>query len=306
MTAEHSIWVEKYRPTTLDGYIGNEHVKTKFAQYIANQDIPHLLLTGVAGTGKSTLAKIVVHNIDCDLMFLNASDENSIEVMRSKIKGFASSMGMAPLKIVVLDECDHISVPAQALLRNLMEQYSLTTRFILTANYKERIIDPLISRTQEYHITPPSIKEVCKHVGSILQQETVAYAPVDIKTMVEMYFPDIRKIINEIQLHVTDNKLQLDAQTVTNSDIPRRIIARLANPKKETALVDIRQLIANAHVRDYTDMYRALFDHIVEYAPESQIGNVILSIAEGQYRDSLVVDKEITMIATIVNILNVF
>jgi len=159
---EHTIWTEKYRPDVLENYIGNDVIKAKLEQYIQTQDIPHLLFYGTAGTGKTTAAKILVKNIDCDYMFINASDERGIDTVRDKIKGFASTVGFAPLKIVVLDEADFLGREAQPALRNMMEAHAASTRFILTANYVERIIDPLVSRTQVYKLTPPSKKDVAK------------------------------------------------------------------------------------------------------------------------------------------------
>ena len=137
----HSLWVEKYRPTDLSTYVGNEHLKEKVKVYLESEDVPHLLLFGKAGTGKTTLAKIVVNNIDCDYMYINASDENKVDDVRNKIKTFASSVGFKSLKVIILDECDYLTPNAQAALRNLMETFSKHCRFILTCNYVERIID---------------------------------------------------------------------------------------------------------------------------------------------------------------------
>lgn len=148
----NSLWVEKYRPDTLEGYVGNEHILEKVKIYIENEDVPHLLLYGVAGTGKTTLAKIITNQIDCDLMYINASDENSVDAVRDKIRGFASSMGFRKWKVIILDESDYLTPNAQAALRNLMETFSATTRFILTCNYVEKIIDPIQSRCQTFAI----------------------------------------------------------------------------------------------------------------------------------------------------------
>ncbi len=142
---ENSLWVEKYRPKNLDSYVGNENLKKKVSRYLKEGDVPHLLLFGNAGTGKTTLAKLIVKNIECDHMYINASDENSVDVMRNKIKDFASSVGFKPIKVIILDECDFLTPNAQAALRNLMETFSRHTRFILTCNYVEKIIDPIQS-----------------------------------------------------------------------------------------------------------------------------------------------------------------
>ena len=157
---EHYLWVEKYRPDSLNTYIGNEHLKEKVKIYLESEDVPHLLLYGKAGTGKTTLAKIITNNIECDCLYINASDENNVDNVRNKIKTFASSIGFKPLKVVILDEADFLTPNAQAALRNLMETFSKHCRFILTCNYVERIIDPIQSRCQSYKIVPPSRKKL--------------------------------------------------------------------------------------------------------------------------------------------------
>ena len=171
---EHTLFVEKYRPDTLDNYIGNEHLKSKVEHYLETGDLPHLLLFGKAGTGKTTLAKILVKNIECDYLYINASDENNVDTVRNKVKQFASTVGFKDMKVIILDECDYITPNAQAALRNLMETFSKHCRFILTCNYVERIIDPIQSRCQPYKIVPPSRKEVAQQMVNILDSEEAA------------------------------------------------------------------------------------------------------------------------------------
>ena len=172
---ENTLWVEKYRPTNLDTYVGNDFIKDKVKLYLETGDVPHLLLYGRAGTGKTTLAKIITKNIDCDMMYINASDENNVDNVRTKIKNFASSIGFKPLKVIILDEADFLTPNAQAALRNLMETFSKTTRFILTCNYAERIIDPIQSRCQSFQVIPPDKKQVAKQLVDILGSEDVTY-----------------------------------------------------------------------------------------------------------------------------------
>ena len=154
----NSLWVEKYRPQKLDEYVGNEHLKTKVADYLQSGDVPHLLFFGKAGTGKTTLAKLIVNTIDCDHIIINASDENNVDTVRTKVKGFASTIGFRNSKIVILDEFDYMTPNAQAILRNLMETFSKHCRFILTCNYVEKVIDPIQSRCQTFQIVPPTKK----------------------------------------------------------------------------------------------------------------------------------------------------
>lgn len=301
---KHTLWVEKYRPDTLEGYIGNEAMKLKFAKYIAENDVPHLLLVGPPGTGKTTAAKLLTSNMDCDVLFLNASDDNNIETVRGKIRGFASTMSMAPLKIVVLDEFDGFTRAGQEALRNVMEKNSMTTRFILTANYAERISEPIISRVQVFRVQPPSLKDVCVHVAKILKAENISYTAADVKLATDAYFPDIRKILNELQLNVTDGKLSLEVERTVANDFKLKVVDLLKNniDSKQT-FTTIRQAIANAQVKDFTETFRILYDRVDEYAKPDTIPSVILAIAEAQFRDGQVVDKEINLMAMFINIL---
>lgn len=299
----HSLWTEKYRPENLTNYIGNESLKAKIARMIAEGDIPHLLLSGPAGTGKTTVAKILVKNIDCDYLYINASDENNVETIRTKVKSFASTIGFKPMKIIILDEADYITQNAQAALRNIMETFSRSTRFILTCNYVERIIDPIVSRTQQFHVVPPTKLEVAKHLATILKEENVSYEVSDVKLLVDAHYPDIRKIINEAQLHTSSNVLKLDVDEVVAGDIKLRVLELLSQKGDvKKRFQEIRQLIADAGIRDFAGMYELLYSRVDEYAA-GHVSQVILHIAEGQKFDGQVVNKEINMMATIINIL---
>lgn len=303
MKDSHNIWVEKYRPDSLSGYIGNPHLKTKLKGYIDTQDVPHVLLVGKAGTGKTTAGLILVNNIACDSLILNASDDNNIETVRTKIRGFASTMGWNNLKIIFLDEFDGFTRQGQEALRNLMEQFSKTTRFILTANYIERVIEPIVSRTQQFVVVPPSKAEVAQHLASILTVEQIKFALSDIKTLVDAYFPDIRKVIGEAQNSSIDGVLRIDVHGLVANDIKLKIVEILKT--SDASLIkfkQIRQLVTDNRIRDFTDIYRILFDRVTEYAGAA-ISSVILALNEGQYRDAFVVDKEINFCATILNVL---
>jgi replication factor C small subunit len=301
--SEHSIWTEKYRPDTLTGYIGNDVVRTKIEQYIQTQDIPHLLFYGTAGTGKTTAAKILIKNIDCDYMFINASDERGIDTVRDKIKGFASTVGFAPLKIVVLDEADFLGREAQPALRNMMEAYSASTRFILTANYLERIIDPLVSRTQVYKLTPPSKKDVAKKLADILKNENVEYDTKTIAQIVNAYYPDIRRIINTAQLQTRNGKLQVSIDELIGQDVKLKVVDALtSNLTLKDKVTEIRKIVADDQVQDFMELYRTLFDYVDQYAP-NKISQAIIAIGDGQYKSAFVVDQEINFIATLHTIL---
>jgi len=300
---ENSLWVEKYRPDGLDGYVGNEHIIEKVKIYIENEDVPHLLLYGVAGTGKTTLAKIITNQMDCDVMYINASDENNVDTVRDKIRGFASSMGFRKWKIIILDESDYLTPNAQAALRNLMETFSKTTRFILTCNYVEKIIDPIQSRCQTFAITPPSRKEVAIRLKEILDLEGVQYEMKDLVTLVNSGYPDIRRVLNAAQRQVVDNCIKIDTTSTLQANYMDEVLSVLtSNTNLKDSFRAIREIIANSKVRDFTPFYRFLYDNVDEYA-NGKVGNVILRIAEAQYQEANVVDREITVMAMILNIL---
>ena len=300
---EHTLFVEKYRPVSLENYIGNKHLKTKVSKYINTGDIPHLLLHGKAGTGKTTLAKLLVSNIDCDQMYINASDENNVETVRNKIKVFASSVGFKDLKVIILDECDFLTPNAQAALRNLMETFSRHCRFILTCNYVERIIDPIQSRCQSYQIIPPSKKEVAIHTSNILNTEGITYDNNDIVTMVNSSYPDIRRIINSVQRNIVDNNLIVDTESLVQNDYKLQVLEILQTQDKKLAFKNLRQLLADSQIRDYADLFRLLYDDIDSYG-KGHIAEVILTIAKYELSDAQVVDKEINAMAMLIEILN--
>ena len=294
---QHYLWVEKYRPDSLENYIGNQQLRDTVKGYIEKHDIPHLLFYGTAGTGKTTLAKVITKNIDCDVMYINASDENSVDNVRTKIKGFASSVGFKKIKVIILDESDFLSPEAQAALRNMMETYSLTTRFILTCNYVEKIIPALVSRCQTYKIEPLSKKEVAVHLKVILDKENVQYAPEDLGYVVNTYYPDIRKILNYSQQSVIDGKVKISELNSTSVDVKNKII-ELIKTKTPSAFNDIRQLIANSDIKHFEEIYDTLYDKVDEYSNGKQT-LAVLVIAEYMYQSAMVVNKEITFMACI-------
>ena len=295
----HSLWVEKYRPTDLSTYVGNEHLKEKVKVYLESEDVPHLLLYGKAGTGKTTLAKIVVNNIDCDYMYINASDENKVDDVRNKIKTFASSVGFKSLKVIILDECDYLTPNAQAALRNLMETFSKHCRFILTCNYVERIIDPIQSRCQSYKVVPPSKKEVAQQMVNILKEENCQFELDDIALIVNAGYPDIRRVINSAQRQIIDGKLTIDTSSVIQNNYKLQLLEMLSNGSK---LNDIRKLIADNSISDYSELFRLLYDEVDNYGNGKQ-AECIMNIAEAQFQDVNVVDKEINFMSLIISCL---
>ena len=304
MNNSNTLWVEKYRPFSLDTYIGNEHLKSKVTIYLQNNDLPHLLLYGKAGTGKTTLAKILVKNIECDYLYINASDENSVDTVRNKVRHFASTVGFKDLKVIILDECDYITPNAQAALRNLMETFSKHCRFILTCNYVERIIDPIQSRCQLFQIVPPSKTEVAQRLDQILEEEEINFELEDLKILINSGYPDIRRVINSAQRNVVNGKLKLDISSIIQNDYKLKLLKILEVQNKKNAFKDIRQLLADNKVTDFADLFRLLYDEVDGYG-KGHLAECILIIARYELSDSQVVDKEINAMAMIIELLGV-
>tara|TARA_R110000803_G_scaffold59729_5_gene118580 strand:+ start:2561 stop:3466 length:906 start_codon:yes stop_codon:yes gene_type:complete len=295
MNKNHSLLVEKYRPINLENYVGNEHIKKSIKQYLNQNDIQNLIFYGPAGTGKTTLAKLIVKNLDCEHLYINASDERGIETIRDKVSGFASSASFKPLKVVILDEADFLTIQAQASLRNVIETFSRTTRFILTCNYVERIIDPLQSRCQTLKIVPPTKSDVAKHIAWIMEEEGTTYDIEDLKTIVNQFYPDLRKCLNTIQLSTQDNILKIDKSVLVSSNYMVQVLKELAGKK---SWKNIRQIIADANIQDFEELYRYLYDNADKFAPGKE-GMVAYCINEYSYQSNFRIDKEINCMALI-------
>ena len=299
------LWVEKYRPQVLEDYVGNEVIKNKIADYLKQGSIQNLLFHGVAGTGKTTLAKLIAKNLNCDLLYLNASDERGIDTIRDKIVPFASTMSFRDIKIVILDEADYLTPQAQATLRNTIESCSKTTRFILTCNYLERIISPLQSRCQTFEITPPSKTEVNNKCKSILSKEDISYENNDVLTVIDTHYPDIRKIINTLQGSVVDGGqgdyyLKIDNNSLKNTQLGDQIVDAL---EKKLKLSVIRQMLADSGAREFDGLFKVLYDNVSKYT--NREGEAILIIAKYQYEYTFVLEKEICIAAMLNKLLDI-
>jgi DNA polymerase III delta prime subunit len=293
------IWVEKYRPEKLEDYLGNDTIKETFKSYVDQQDLCHILLYGGPGTGKTTLAKMLVRAIACDHIYINASDERTLEVIRDKIKGFASSSGFKPLKIIILDEFDGFPDLSQRTLRSIMEVYALNTRFILTANYHERIIDPIKSRIQGFQLAPPTRKDIALHVINILKLENVTFTNEDLKAIMDTYYPDIRKIIQTCQQCSVTGSLKLSKTILVEHDLKNKIVEML---RVRAPFVEIRKYVVEQDLKRFEEIYEYLYEKLDVYA-EGKQASVILKIADGIRNDTLSINKQIMFLACIVEIL---
>lgn len=310
---DHSLWVERYRPATMDRYIGNETVKETFAQFIKKGDIPHILLFGPAGTGKTSLAKLLTKSVNCDVMYINASDQSGIDDVRVKMKNYACSAGFKPLKVIILDEADRLTGDAQGALRNMLETYSSHTRFILTCNYVEKMIPAIASRMQSFEIKPVSKKDVAIRLVEILQNENVSFTQDDIIFIINTYYPDIRKVINYAQQSTIETvdaegkaslKIKISKENAIEMDLLSKLIDLLKTPSKPGVFDEIRQMTTEFDVGAMETVYRYLFDKVEQYAKGKE-ALIIFELADAMYQSELVIPKvrDITFLACIYKIL---
>lgn len=299
---EHYLFVEKYRPDTLEGFVGNDKLKGIIESYITQRDIPNLLFAGVQGSGKTTLAKLLVKEIGSDYIYINASDENNIETVRTKIKNFASSLSFNGTKVIILDESDFLSPNSMAALRGIIEQYSATTRFIFTCNYVNKLIPALQSRLQSFEIETMSKADVARRADFILKNEGIQYDVKDLKKIIDLYFPDIRKVINELQKNSKNGKLEILEDSLISTDYKFQVLDVLkSKSNKKEKFNSIRKVISENSVKDFSSLYTFLYSTIDDYSVD--ITNTIVTLQQHQYQDSFSIDKEICFMSCVSQII---
>jgi len=293
---EELLWYQKYRPDSLDTYVGNEELKAYMAQCIESNSLENLIFHGKPGGGKTTAAKILLSSLKCDSLYLNGSDENGIDTVRDRIKTFATTASFKPLKIVVLDDCHNLTPSAQQALLNIIESTSKSTRFIFTTNSIGRIIPALQSRCHAFAVVPPDKGDVAEFLDGILQKEGVAYELSDLVALVNKRFPDIRQTINELQICSKSGTYTPTLHSATSAYMDDITLG--LKYKSKDAWQVIRQIVADNALNDFTDLYRYLYENLSEIASNSP-GEACLVIADAEYQSAFVPDREITFMACI-------
>lgn len=301
------LWVEKHRPKTLDDIIfQDDKMKQQFKAMLKNGQISHLLFSGVQGSGKTTLSRALIRELKidpADVLTVNASDENSVDAMRDKIKGFAYSMPMGKFKIVQLEEFDYLTHNAQSVLRTIMEDTSDVTRFIATCNYENKILPAIKSRFQQFHFKAPDQISVYELLIAILEQENVEYDIELLEQYVSATYPDIRKTINLVQQNIANGKLQsLKSGADQSADWKFKLLDLLKN----SDFRGMRKLVCeNASRDEYDDVFRFMYDNVSKIPKFKDVSNeeqAIVIIADHLYRHSLCGDGEINLASLFISL----
>ena len=298
------LWVEKYRPKTVDGYVfRDDHQRKQIDTWIKDKSIPHLLLSGAAGIGKTTLAKILINELgieDYDVLEINASRTNSVEDVRDKITNFVSMIPFGPFKVVLLDEADYLSPNAQAALRGVMEEYHSTARFILTCNYPNRIIPAIHSRCQGFHVERTDITEFTARVATILVDESVDFDLDTLDLYVKVAYPDLRKCINLVQQNVNEGTLNAPNKADGGEADWKFDMVTLFKAGKITE--GRKLLCGKIRAEEMEEVYRWLYDNLGIFGSEENQDKAIVIIKGGLVDHVICADAEINLAATLVKL----
>ena len=305
---ETFLWVEKYRPKTVDDCILPSELKKSFSEFVKDKHIPNLILSGSAGTGKTTIAKAMVEEIGSTWMLINGSEESGIDVLRTKIKNFASTVSLeGGRKYIILDEADYLNPQStQPALRGFMEEFHKNCGFILTCNYKNRLIPPIHSRCSNIDFTIRNGERVklaesfFKRVQDILGQEQIKFEPKAIAELINKYFPDWRRCLNELQRYSTSG--QIDAGILVN--LSSENIKELVSFMKAKEFTNVRKWIVNNLDNDPSRIFRTIYNSLYDNLDHSTIPHAVVIIADYQYKSAFVADQEINMLACMTELMS--
>ncbi len=301
------LWVEKYRPQTVAETILSDNLKSTFQKIVESKEIPNMLFTGTAGTGKTTVARALCNELDLDYILINGSEEGNIDTLRTKIKQFASSVSLqGGYKVVILDEADYLNAQStQPALRGFIEEFANNCRFILTCNFKNRIIEPLHSRCSvyEFNTSKKDLQGLCaqflKHIGKILDNEGVGYDQMVLVDLIMKYVPDWRRVLNELQRYSISGRI--DAGILVN--LSDKSFDDLFNYLKSKDFKKMRQWVVNNIDTDASSIFRGIYDRMIDKVKPQSVPQLVLILADYQYKNAFVADMELNVVACMTEIM---
>ena len=301
------LYVEKYRPHKIEDCILPDRLKSVFQDYVTKGDIPNLMLTGTAGCGKTTVAKAMCDEIGCNYLFINSSDERGIDTLRTKIKGYASTVSLTGgRKVIILDEADYLTPEAQAGLRGAIEEFSENCSFIFTCNFKARLIDALHSRCSVIDFAlkgnekAQMAAQMFKRLTVILKEEDITYDKDVLGKIVQRYFPDYRRTLNELQRYSTSGNI--DAGVLSQVESVRKL-DDLIKALKEKDFSTMRKWVVNNSDIDQSRIFRSIYDNLCVYLKPESVPMAVVTLAKYQYQSAFVADQELNLVACLTELM---